>query len=249
MKTIDFSHFIEKYIAGEMGKDERQWFEQELEGNENLRSEVNLRKNTDMILKNQKIISLRNKLSQIEKQRKERGVVASNSKRPTYISYAAVITALVVIGSILLFTGKSPGSDEVINRYYKTYEPPAGSRSGQSVENADFTLALEFYNTNDYAHAAVFFSKVVESNPRDMQSVLLRGVSNFEDKKYPEAKMSFVTVIDDNNNLFIEAAKWYLALCYIKTNEKEKAISQLQIINEEGGIYSKNARKILRKLK
>ncbi|MBK8884836.1 MAG: hypothetical protein IPN67_21525 [Bacteroidales bacterium] len=66
MKTIDFSHFIEKYIAGEMGEDEKQWFEKELEGNANLRAEVDLRKKTDLVLKNQNIITLRNKLSVIE---------------------------------------------------------------------------------------------------------------------------------------------------------------------------------------
>ena len=59
MKTIDFSHFIERYIAGEMGEDEREWFEKELEGNENLRTEVNLRKKTDQVLKNQNVISLK----------------------------------------------------------------------------------------------------------------------------------------------------------------------------------------------
>jgi tetratricopeptide (TPR) repeat protein len=248
MKTIDFSHFIEKYIAGEMSEEERQWFEKELEGNRNLRSEVNLRKKTDIILKNQEMLSLRKKLSQIEKQRKENEVLTGRSKKPAYMKYAAVVAALVVAGSVLLFTGKNLPADEIIDRYYKTFEPPSGQRSAQNAEDADFTLALEFYNTSDYANAALFFSKVVESNPKDMQSVLLKGVSNFEEKKYPEAKMSFVTVIDDNDNLFIEAAKWYLALCYIKTNEKEKAVSQLQVLVDEGGIYSKNARKILRDL-
>jgi tetratricopeptide (TPR) repeat protein len=249
MKTIDFSHFIERYIAGEMGEDEKQWFEKELDGNANLRSEVNLRKEMDLVLKNQKIISLRNKLSDIDKRRRETDVVVKDSKKPVYMRYAAVISSLVVVACIILFTGKNPGGDEVISRYYKTYEPPASQRSGQTVENPDFTLAVEFYNTNDYANAALFFSKVVESNPKDMQSVLLNGVSNFEDKKYPEAKMSFSTVINDNNNLYIETAKWYLALCYIKTNEKDKAINQLKIITSEEGIYSKNAKKILRKLK
>ena len=108
------------------------------------------------------------------------------------------------------------------------HQPAKGQ--ARYAENADFTLALEFYNTNDYANAALFFSKVVESNPKDMQSVLLNGVSNFEDQKYPEAKLSFATVIDDNNNLFIETAKWYLALCYIKTNDTDKAISQFTAI-------------------
>ena len=96
--------------------------------------------------------------------------------------------------------------------------------------------------------AALFFNKVVESNPKDMQSLFLNGVSNFEEKKFPEATMSFSTVIKDNNNLFIETAKWYLALCYLKTDELDKAKSLLQIINDEGGIYSKKAKKIIKKL-
>ena len=33
MKTIDFSYFIERYNAGEMNDDEKQWFRKELEGN------------------------------------------------------------------------------------------------------------------------------------------------------------------------------------------------------------------------
>ena len=77
MKTIDFSHFIERYIAGEMREDEKLWFEMELESNENLRREVDLRKKTDLVLKNQNIIALRSKLSEIEKKRKEAEVTVT----------------------------------------------------------------------------------------------------------------------------------------------------------------------------
>jgi hypothetical protein len=69
MKTIDFSYFIERHIAGEMSDAEKQWFLKELDGNEKLRNEVNLRKRTDEILNNQNIMSLRSKLSEIEKNR------------------------------------------------------------------------------------------------------------------------------------------------------------------------------------
>ena len=70
MKTIDFSHFIERYIAGEMSEEEKAWFERELLGNESLSAEVELRRKTDIVLKNQDVVSLRNKLSQIDKRRR-----------------------------------------------------------------------------------------------------------------------------------------------------------------------------------
>ena len=109
-------------------------------------------------------------------------------------------------------------------------------------------LALEFYNAHDYKNAAILFNKVVESNPKDMQSTLLNGISNFENKEYPEAKQSFGSVIDDNNNLYIDQAEWYLALCYLNTDENDKARQLLETIKKEEGIYKNDAKKILRRI-
>ena len=60
MRTFDLSDFIERYNADEMSDSQKVWFEKELEGNQKLQNEVNLRKRTDEILENQNIISLRN---------------------------------------------------------------------------------------------------------------------------------------------------------------------------------------------
>jgi tetratricopeptide (TPR) repeat protein len=248
MKKVDFSYFIERYNAGDMENDEKSWFEKELEGNQKLQNEVDLSRKTDEILKNQDILSLRRKLMEIERKRSPI-IPIRFRKSKVYIRFAAVAAILILVGSITLFTGKPMTSDQIIDRYYKAYEPPTTLRSGIVAINNDFTLALKFYNTRDYEKAAALFNKVLISNPRDMQSALLNGVSNFEDKKYPDAKESFVSVINDNNNLFIETAKWYLALCYVKTNEKDKAIKQLEMIRNDGGIYKNDAKKIIRKMK
>jgi tetratricopeptide (TPR) repeat protein len=249
MKTIDFSYFIEKFNAGEMSEAEKLWFLKELDGNEQLRKEVNLRRHSDEILKNQNVISLRNKLSMIENQRKEAKRSLKSSKKATYIRYAAVFTGLILIGSIAMFSGKNLDSEKIMKHYYKVYEPPTSQRSGQSSTDADFTLALEFYNTHDYEKAAILFSKVLDNKPNDMQIVLLKGVSNFEEKKYPEAKQSFGKVIDDKNNLYIDQARWYLALCYLNTNEMDKAKQLFKLIGEEDGYYRNDAKKIVRGLK
>ena len=248
MKTIDFSYFIERYNAGDMSDAEKEWFQKELEGNEKLRNEVILRKRTDVILKDKNVMSLRNKLAEIEKQRKK--IQPEKVSRQTvYTRYAAVFAGLILIGSITLFSGKTLNSEKIMKQYYKAYEPPTSQRSVQSIADPDFTLALEFYNTHDYEKAAILFNKVLETKPNDMQIVLLKGVSNFEEKKYPEAKQSFGKVIEDKDNLYIDQAQWYLALCYLNTNETEKAKQLFRIIETERGIYKNDAKKIIRGLK
>jgi tetratricopeptide (TPR) repeat protein len=249
MKTIDFSYFIERYNSGEMSDTEKQWFLKELEANDKLRNEVDLRRRTDEILKKQNVISLRNKLSEIERQRIEVKSPMKASKRSVMIKYAAVFAGLVLIGSLVLLPGKKLSSDEIVKQYYRAYEPPTGQRSAQSAADADFTLALEFYNTHDYNKAAMLFNRVLENKPTDMQTVLLIGVANYEEKKYPEAKQSFGKVIDDNNNLYVDQARWYLALCYLNTDEIKKAIQLFDQISKESGIYQNDAKKIVRGLK
>jgi tetratricopeptide (TPR) repeat protein len=248
MKKVDFSYFIERYNAGEMSDEEKIWFRKEMEFDENLRQEVHLRKNTDEVIKRQDILALRNKLSEIERKQESKIHVRTRKNR-VGLKYAAVIAGLIIIGAITVVSEKNTTSEKIIDSYYKSYEPVTNLRSGQSETNADFTLALDYYYRHEYRNAALYFSKVLEKDPGNIQSTFLNGVSNFEDKRYPEAKQSFVNVINDNNNLFIENAKWYLALCYLKTNEMEKAVKQLGIIKDEGGIYSNDAKKIIRKLK
>jgi tetratricopeptide (TPR) repeat protein len=249
METIDFSYFIERFNACEMSETEKEWFLKELETNEKLRNEVELRKHADEILKKHDVMSLRNKLSEIERQRREAKVPEKTSKRPVYVRYAAVITILVLLGTLTLIPKRSLSNEDIMRKYYKVYEAPANQRSAQSNADADFSLALEYYNTHDYNRAAELFSKVIEKKPNDMQSVLLKGVSSFEEKRYPEAKLSFGKVIDDNNNLFIDQARWYLALCYVNTNENDKAKKLFIIISKEGGIYQDDANVIIKRMK
>jgi TolA-binding protein len=248
MKTKDFSYFIERYNSFEMTESERKWFLREMEGNEQLNKEVELRKHTDEILRKQTVMALRTKLSDIDKTRHERKR-NSTFKRLVVVRYAALFTGIAIIGSLILFTGRTLTSEEIVNRFYMSYEAPSAQRSSATEANTDYILGLQYYNAKDYRSAASQFAKVIERNPDDMQTHMLSGVANMEDMQYNEARRSFTTVIDDNNNLFIESARWYLALCYIKTEENSRASQLLVSIKNDGGIYSKDAKKILRKLK
>jgi tetratricopeptide (TPR) repeat protein len=249
MKTIDFSYFIERYIAGEMNEAERAWFHKEIEGNQKLREEVALRKKADIALKSYDVILLRNKLTEIEKSRQAQVPVNKRRKHVT-LKYAALVAGLIILSGIALLSTRSLSKDEIIARYYKPYEGISISRSQHSAGMSDnYTIALEYYNVHDYRNAALYFSKVLSSNPKYMESVMHYGVSNYEEKNYPEAKRSFEKVIDNNDNLFMEDAQWYLALCYIQTDDTKKAADQLTLIKKSESIYRKDAAIILRRMK
>lgn len=248
MKTNDFSYFIERYNNEEMSNSEKIWFEKELEGNKKLRDEVMLRRKTDNILKNQDVISLRNKLSRIENSRTAAQKTPRFSRVLVYSS-AAAITLMLLVGSSIALYERSISIDDILKAYENQYQPSTGQRSLQIKSNDDFEQGLQYFNTSDYRNAAFFFNKVVDTNPKDMAATLLNGISDYEETRYSEAKVSFGKVIDDNKNLYIDQAQWYLAACYIRTNENDKAIQLLKTIKNEAGIYSKPAGKIIKRLK
>jgi hypothetical protein len=230
-----------------MDEAEKLWFRKELEGNKILRDEVAIRKKADMVLKNHDSIQLRLKLAEIEKKRAT--ARAKNPGKNSTWKYAAVITVFVLIGSVVLLVSGKMTNDELIEKYYKPYEGATALRSQQAILNEDYSRGLEFYNIHDYRNAALYFGKVVSSDRKYIESTMYYGVSKYEEKNYPEAVQKFKIVTDDRNNMYMEDAQWYLALCYLQTNEREMAVSQLNLIKSSESIYSKPARKILRKMK
>ena len=231
-----------------MDETEKLWFQKEVDGNENLRQEIELRRKTDAALKSRDLMNLREKLNTIENARKEQKQVSRSGKR--VLKYSIMIAGIIIVaGSLTLFNGKKMSNDEIMDHYYKPYEPPATSRSASAVLNTDYNLAVEYYKIHDYRNAAIYFSKVISNEPGNMHSTLLNGISNFEIQNYPEATNSFRKVINNNNNLYIDHAQWYLALCYIRTGDQVKAKEQLIEVEKSGSIYRKDARKILKRIK
>lgn len=248
MKTIDFFYFIERYNSGEMNDAEKEWFLLEIKENQMLREEVELRARTDRVLNDSSVLRLRNKLQAIENQRS----VSSpprNKRRHSAIRYAAAIALLLLAGSLFMVRKNTLSTDEIIDKYCKPYEAIASARSAESTLNRDYVTAIEYYNIHDYGSAAAYFLKVLDKDPGDMKSTMLYGISNFEEKNYPVAGRSFNKVIDDNNNLYIEDAQWYLALCYMQTGDSDKAIEQLKIISKSESLYSKDAKKVLKRIR
>ncbi len=243
MKTIDFSYFIERYNAGEMTQKELEWFTKELEGNLSLQKEVLLRKKTDHILERQDIVSLRNKLVSIEKTRKAEKIASGKLGSPR-IRYAAIFTGLMVIGTLLFFSLRSEDPSKLFMKYYETYESPGVSRSAGSGS----IKIVEDFNKKDFAAVIENSKQYLKSDPGSNQVLFLNGASNMELRKFNDARESFKALLQQEINPYTVDAQWYLAMCYLATDDKVKAKVQLQNISKSESYYKDKAKKILRHL-
>jgi hypothetical protein len=244
MKTIDFSYFIERYNAGEMTQKELEWFTKELEGNVSLQREVSLRKKTDHILERQDIVSLRNKLVSIEKTRKAEKIARDKLGSPR-IRYAAIFTGLIVIGSLLFFTFRTEDPSKLYMKYYQTYETPGVSRSIGSDNN---NKIVEAFNKKEFAKVVESSKPYLKNNPGSKLILFLSGTSNMELGNFRDARESFNVLLQQEINAYTLDAQWYMAMCYLATDDKVKAKVQLQNISKSESTYKDKAKKILRHL-
>ena len=250
MKTIDYSYFIERYIACEMDEKEKVWFEAELKDNSALRKDVDIRRKTDLILKNQDIINLRNKLAAIEKSRKDsKNVPISAKKRGNALKYAAIMTGIIILGSVILTSVLNKNADIDYGKYFSRYEPISEYRSEISeISLSNYDQGVYYYNNKDFEAAKKFFNLSIVDDPSNIEPVYYRGKSNYYLKNYSDAKPDFETVKDTNGSLYHDNAQWLLVDCYLNTNEIDLARASLSEIAGSESSYRKMAEKLLRDL-
>jgi tetratricopeptide (TPR) repeat protein len=254
MKTIDLNYFLERYISEEMDQAEKIWFEKELDGNADLRKELALRRRTDSVLRDIDILDLRAKLNAIEKERSEESSWTAARRR--MLRYAAVAALFVITGTSIWLPNRRLSSDELFQRYYDQSSTIVNTttRSAGSSFDLTYRAALKAYNDGQFELAVRYFEDFTTSNKEtDIETLMgiemMKGNSLIENESFTEAGRSYQKVVENNDNLYLEDATWLLGLCYLKTEDSEKAIEVMTKVADSASRHHKNARAILRRLK
>jgi tetratricopeptide (TPR) repeat protein len=109
--------------------------------------------------------------------------------------------------------------------------------------------ALGLYERGNYQEALPIFKQILTKSQTNHAVNLYAGISFMEIRKYNEATASFEQIIEHKNNLYIEQAEWYAGLCYLVSDQEEKAQRQFTKIVNRDGYYRDQAREILKKMK
>jgi len=248
MKTINVNNTIEDFLAGSAGKAESEWLKGEMKKDPKLAREGHLRQMTDEILADREIIELRAKLGVIAIKRRSPGTIRRTALKTA--RYAAAILFLAVISTALYLTVRPATSgDDLYSAYYARYETPGAVRSAVSSDNTLMENAIASYAAKEYDKAISFLEQVIISEQDNMESVFMHGMANMEVSNYPLASGSFTKVIEHNDNLYLEDAAWYLGLCYMMTDNTDKAVRQFEAIAGSKSRYGKQAARLARKLR
>lgn len=248
MDEMNFDR-IENFLDGDLTESQLKEFESELLDDSDLQMNLDLHKEVNEAIMEQDVMDLRSKLEAIEtplnptKKRKLKFLTKWNLT-------AASLTLVIGFGSLMYIMNKQStySNDQVFSNYYKPYNVVTNTRSSDIIIDNLLVTALKSYETKDFRTALTLFKKILDKDSTNITSNFYSGISNIEINKYSQANKNFTRVVKYKNNLFIEQSEWYLGFCYLKTNEKDKALKQFQAIAQGNSFYKTKAQEILNKL-
>jgi predicted Zn-dependent protease len=244
MKTYSLDD-IARYAEGEMSAGESQAFEQALTADETLRQQLAFYHDVHNSLqqhftKDARQAQLEETLQQMRgeyfaKQSKPARVVSINR----YLRYVMGAAAVLLITLFLLKPWQS---------LYDQYSDVQMVNPAERGENTDSLLQQAYtdFTNKKYTEAAAKLNQVKTARPDDSYSAFYYGIAEMHAGNTAEARQALNALYEGESVYKYEAA-FYMAVCFLKEDNKSSAREWLQKIPADAANHSK-ARELLKKL-
>lgn len=255
MMQNEYSHSrsieeIDGYLGEELDESVLAEFEAELMMNSGLASDVAFHREIDKAAMETDVISLRDKLQQISREEQGRSseILGLSPRRKSLFWYAAASTIILMIVFTSLLRHKSYTSQQLYTSYYQPYRGGATvSRSAETSSGA-LNAAMRHIDHGEYDQALCLLEQAPGGTQEGFTTSFYRGVAYQELGEYGRAISSFSDVIRHGDNLLVEQSQWYIGLCYLRLDERERAAREFRKIVSGNGYYRDQSKKILRQL-
>ena len=244
---------IESFIYDELDDEIRDSIANEIYENDDLRAELNLIRELDQALAEKDILQLRDELRSLSVEMtvtEEKSIIPFNHSSLGLRRLATVAAVLLMIlGSSLIIRFLAAPSGSVSDLYNDSPVAITSFRSAVTDVNSKLLSGFELYNNNDFSGALSYFQKVLEVDNSNPAAHFYAGASHQNLEEFGKAVNEYKNVIEHNDNMFVEQAEWYMGLCLVQLNEKEKAMAVLEAIISRDSFYQEKAKVLLKKLK
>ncbi len=242
---------IENYLDDQLDETQFLDFEKDLMDDLDLEMELNLHKEIDEAIMEDDVMELRSKLEAIDIPStpiRRRKVKYSSKWR---IAAASMIILFGLASAYFMIGNKTYTNEDIFMSYYKPYSSLIiNTRSTLESDEVDQVVeeALQSYQSKNYRTALSLFQTILDKDSSNLTGNFYSGISNIQVREYLKANKNFIEVLKHKNNLFIEQSEWYLGICYLMTDQEEKAKQTYKEIANGNSFYSNKAKEILNKL-
>ncbi len=256
MMQNEYSHSrtleeIDGYLNDELDESALAQFEDELINNLGLAADISFQREVDRAISEEDVMALRAKLGQISREEKNRisqklGILPPKRKNLVWYAAASVVVLLVVFTSMM--RNKAYSDEQLYASYYQPYKSGKNiSRSAVTSSNALNSALLELDRGN-YPGALKWLESAAVTEKNGYSVNFFSGIAFQELGEYHKAISSFSEVVREGDNLLVEQSEWYIGLCYLRIEERQKAITQFRSISAGKGFYREQSNKLLRQL-
>ncbi len=252
MKTLekDLFELIDEKLSGELTGEELEAFDSDLMDDPELMAEFELHAEIDEAIQESEVIELRKKLDLVHdltQNKKQPGLLRTILRHKLSRIAAASFVVLLIITSLSLYFLRPDGNMSNDSLFKIYYQPDAALLiRGTDSQNATLIQAFQLYENKEYTSALEMFGQVLDDDGNNIPVQFYSGISNIELGQYRNALHPFNFIIEHNQNLYVERAEWYTALCYLKLNENERAVDLFRKISHSNSSKKDQAHEILK---
>ena len=247
---------IDRFLQDRLSPEEKAEFDSMLEKDSAFREELSLMSHVKISLEKKAEATVLEKILSISSKQELEGIIRRTKKQPRRSSLYIATAAVACIILIFIYIGIQPkySADFLFKEYYTTlpYEN-IPTRGGNNLSDEQIELRItadRLYREKKYTEALAQYRRItsnLEYSQIPENILFYSSVCLIEADQYDKA-ISNLSYLFHNGVYFPDQAGWYLALSYLKKNQREEAKSVLQKLITNETEYAEESSKLLNKL-
>lgn len=231
---------IEGYFSGQLSNEEFLELKTLLEEDAEFRADFHHQLEIQQTIAKEKSAYLKDRFKELDKK------TAPKSK---WYRYAAVVAAIIGLGIGYIFLNTQPNYQDLYVQNFEVYPNVVAPtlRGELNAEEDKIKSAFALYDQKNYIEAAEKFGELYNDSQEDY-AYFYQGVSLMAGGETKKAVLNLEDHQWTAPEKYQTNAHWYLALGYLKLEQKERAILYLEKVANSGAPLANQAEKILKKL-
>lgn len=222
---------ITKYFEATLSDQEREQFDALLQSDADFHAEFEFQNQVKTAITLNERAALKAQLQALENQETP---TVQKQVQFNWKPWLVAASVVLVMFSVYQFWPQEKSMQELYAANFEVYPNVIAPQVRGEREDALKFKAFEAYDAADYNNAIILFGELIELGEWDY-AYFYRGQAALSAQKTELALTDFLNHLETNQTAFVVEAHWFLALCYLNLNDKNKAIEHLTFVQDSDG--------------